>query len=110
MFKMFKCNCFIEYESVKDNLIKYKCLSCLSYYSNKIDKESKSTFKFSINDINKFIFFLRKGVYPNEYMDDWEKFNETSLPEREEFYSHMNMEDITVQITYMKKEFVKTFK
>ena len=28
-------------------------------------------------------------------MDDWEKFNETSLPEKEDFYSHVNMEDIT---------------
>ena len=28
-------------------------------------------------------------------MDDWEKFNETSLPEKEEFYSHLNVEDIT---------------
>ena len=27
-------------------------------------------------------------------MDDWEKFNETSLPEIEDFYSHLNMEDI----------------
>ena len=27
-------------------------------------------------------------------MDDWEKFNEISLPEKEEFYSHLNMEDI----------------
>ena len=38
---------------------------------------------------------LQKGVYPYEYMDDWEKFNETSLPEKEDFYSHLNMEDIT---------------
>ena len=28
-------------------------------------------------------------------MDDWEKFNETSLPEKENFYSDLNMEDIT---------------
>ena len=28
-------------------------------------------------------------------MDDCEKFNETSLPEKEDFYSHLNMEDIT---------------
>ena len=27
-------------------------------------------------------------------MDDWEKFNETSLPEKE-FYRNLNMEDIT---------------
>ena len=28
-------------------------------------------------------------------MGDWEKYNETSLPEKEDFYSHLNMEDIT---------------
>ena len=38
---------------------------------------------------------FRKGVYPSEYMDDWKKFNETTLPEKEDFYSHLNMEDIT---------------
>ena len=28
-------------------------------------------------------------------MDDCERFNEISLPEKEDFYSHLNMEDIT---------------
>ena len=28
-------------------------------------------------------------------MDDWEKCNETTLPENEDFYSHLNMEDVT---------------
>ena len=28
-------------------------------------------------------------------MDDWEKLNQTSLPEKEDFYSRRNMEDIT---------------
>ena len=34
-------------------------------------------------------------VYPYGYMGEWEKFNETSLPEKEELYSNLNMEDIT---------------
>ena len=38
---------------------------------------------------------LRKGVYPYEYMDNWEKFNEMSLSEKEDFYCNLKMEDIT---------------
>ena len=51
-------------------------------------------YSFCNNDLNKFILLLRKGVYPYEYMDSWEKFNETSLPSKEDFYSNLNMEDI----------------
>ena len=42
-----------------------------------------------------FILLLRKGVYAYEYMDDWDKFHETVLPEKEEFYRNLNMEDVT---------------
>ena len=37
---------------------------------------------------------LRKGVYPYEYMDNWKRFNETSLPSKKDFYSNLNMENI----------------
>ena len=37
---------------------------------------------------------LIKGVYPYEYMDSWERFNETSLPIKKDFYSNLNIEDI----------------
>ena len=37
---------------------------------------------------------MQKGVYLHEYVDDWKKFNETSLPEKEDLYSQLNMEDI----------------
>ena len=39
-----------------------------------------NTHKFSNHDSNKFILLLQKGFYSYEYMDAWEKFNETSLP------------------------------
>ena len=38
---------------------------------------------------------LRKSVYPYEYMDGWDKFNETSIPSKESFYSNLTMENIT---------------
>ena len=37
-------------------------------------------------------------------MGDLENYNETSLPEKEVFYSHVNMEDITdADYTYTKQ-------
>ena len=38
-------------------------------------------------------------------MGDWEKFNETTLPEKEKFYSNVNIEDTTdaaYMYTYMQ--------
>ena len=37
-------------------------------------------------------------------MDSWEKFNETSLPNKEYFYSELNKEHITDEdYAYLKK-------
>ena len=38
---------------------------------------------------------LRKGVYPYEYMDEWQKFDETPLPEKGEICSNLNTDYIT---------------
>ena len=53
---------------------------------------------------------LRKSAYPYEYMDDWENFNETTLPEKEEFYNNLNMEDITDGDYMHVKRVCKAFK
>ena len=37
---------------------------------------------------------LRKVLYPYEYMDRWKKFDETTLPAKEAFYSSLNLENI----------------
>ena len=52
-------------------------------------------YEFCNEDLNKFILLLRNGVYPHEYMDSWQTFDETSLSDKEAFYSNLNMEDIT---------------
>ena len=46
---------------------------------------------------------LRKGVYPYAYMDGWEKFNETTLPEKEEGYSNLNMEYTDADYMHAKR-------
>ena len=52
-------------------------------------------YKFCDGDLNKFVLLLRKDVYPYEYMDSWERFNETSLPPKKDFYSELILEDIS---------------
>ena len=88
---------FLEYESANNNVINGKRLSYMKNYWEKIEEELKNrfkkTFKFSNNEINGFILLLRKDAY--EFMDDWEKTNKKLLPEKEDFYSNLNMEDIT---------------
>ena len=66
---------------------------------HKIDEKLKerffNTYNVSNHDNNRVILLLQKGVYTYEYIDDWEKLDETSLPEKEDFYSHLNMKDVT---------------
>ena len=38
---------------------------------------------------------LRKDVFPYECMYSWEKFNKTALPPKNDFYSNLNLEDIS---------------
>ena len=58
-------------------------------------KKFHNTYQLCDNDFDKFNLLLRKGVYPYEYMDEWEKFNEDKLPDKELFYSDLNKEHIT---------------
>ena len=89
-------DCFLEYTSFKNDLIEGKCLCCNENYKQKFDEKVKqrflNTYKFFNHDNNKFILLLQQGVYHYEYMYDWEKFKGNII---KDFYSHLNMEDIT---------------
>ena len=65
-------------------------------FDKNLKKRLFNTYKFSNHDINKFILLLRKGVHPDEFKDDWQQFNETSLPEKKNWTWKMdlNIEDI----------------
>ena len=85
--------------SVKDKQLIFRCFECKNSYRKDLNKELIKRFKniceFCNEDISKFVLLLRKGVYPYEYMDSWERFDETLLPDKKAFYSSLNMEDIT---------------
>ena len=97
--KCLDCNSCLDYVQItKNEKLLLKCFNCDSYYEKKFNKDLikkfKNTYSFCNSDLNEFILLLRKGVYPYEYMDNWERFNETLLPSKESFYSNLNMEDI----------------
>ena len=92
------CKSCLDYIKTKDEKLILRCFCCKRNYEKDFNKELikrfANTYNFCDNDLNKFILLLRKGVYPYEYMDNLERFNETSLPNKESFYSSFNMENI----------------
>ena len=96
--KCVDCKSCLDYIKTKNEKLIFECFNCEQRYRKKFNKELikrfASTYEFCNKDLNKFILLLRKGVYPYEYMDNWERFNETSLPSKESFYSNLNMENI----------------
>ena len=93
------CKSSLDYIKTKNEKLILECYNCKQRYRKKFNKELikrfASTYEFYNNDLNKFVLLLRKGVYPYEYMDTWERFNEISLPSKVDFYSSLNMEDIS---------------
>ena len=111
------CKSNLDYIKTKNEKLILECYNCKQRYKKKFNKELikrfASTYEFCNNDtrgstaehsstersssvrINKFVLLLRKGVYPYEYADTWETFSEISLPNKEDFYSNLNMEDIS---------------
>ena len=63
---------------------------------NALKKNFNNTISFWECDGN-FRLMIRKGVYPYEYVDDWKKFEETSLPLKDAFYSRINKKGISDQ-------------
>ena len=94
--KNIKSEC--DFMEIKDNQLSYKRKKCNKKWLkpvNELIKKFSSIYQFCNGDLNKFVLLLRKGVYPYEDMNNWEKFNETTLPPKEAFYSKLNEEDIT---------------
>ena len=93
------CKSSLDYIKTKNEKLILECYNCKQRYRKKFNKELikrfASTYEFCNNDLNKFVLLLRKGLYPYESMDTWERFNEISLPSKEDFYSNLNMEHIS---------------
>lgn len=75
--------------------------SSLDTLSSNLLKDGKNNFKHTLADTSlteeQQNLILKKGVYPYEYMDCVEKFDETQLPTLNEFYSSLNDDGITTE-------------
>ena len=99
---LFDCNCEDEKKrqiKIKDNdkSVYTRCNTSKKRSKqpiNSLKDKFPSTYQLAKGNMDTFIFLLRKGVYPYEYMDSWEKFDETELPSIDKFYSNLNLEDI----------------
>ena len=60
-----------------------------------VEATPKEALKITSTLSNGSDLLYKKGIYPYEYMDSFEKFSETSLPKKEDFYSKLNDEHIT---------------
>ena len=82
-----KCKGKCEFIGCKNDRLHYRSKECKKTCTKSKDgliKKFPRIYKFCNGDLNKFVLLLRKGVYPYEYMDSWERFNET-LPDKKSF-------------------------
>ena len=101
--ELYNCRCedkkkqSVKVKCKKDTVLT-RCRTCRKRSKQPIqilkDKFS-NTYQLFNGGINKFMLLLRKGVYPYEYMDSWEKCNETKLPSPDKFYSNLNLKCIS---------------
>ena len=96
-----------EVKCVANNMKKYitfsvgglRFIDSLNFLQGSLDSlvkvTPKSELKITSTISNGSDLLYKKGIYPYEYMDSFEKFSETSLPKKEDFYSKLNDEHIT---------------
>ena len=111
--KCVDCESCLDYMKNEDEKLILRCFTCKNNHEKDFNKELikrfASTYEFCNGNLNKFILLLRKGVYPSEYMDNCERFDERSLPNKESLYSNLNMENID-DIDYRCNNVLKRFK
>ena len=89
-------------EDKKKNKIEIRYIDSFKFMASSIDSLSKNLLREQFREMNKVFegetdLLVRKGVYPYDYMDNFERFNETDLPPLNEFYSQLNDSNVDVK-------------
>ena len=69
--------------------------SSLDSLTNNLVRGGQRLFGFEKYTPKQYELLVKKGIYPYEYMSEWEKFKETKLPPKEAFYSKLNMSGVS---------------
>ena len=69
--------------------------SSLDSLVNNLAKCGHDFFGFEEYNSHQRELLIQKGIYPYDYEDSWDRFEETSLPNIEQFYSNLNMAGIS---------------
>ena len=91
------------YNNLAEGLHNSKCLDCKCspetflkcninqkiYFNKDLIKRFANTCKLCGGNINQFCLMLRRRVYPFEYIESWQGINETTLPDKKEFYNNL---------------------
>lgn len=101
--------CEMSINAIPNNMEKYMAfmlgnnltfIDSFQFMSSSLDKLvsnlPKESFKYTSHQFkdNRFNLMIRKGVYPYDFMDSFNKFSE-KLPSKEEFYSQLNDQHIS---------------
>ena len=108
--KKIRLNC--EFIGFKNGRLNYKCKKCkksCTKLTNESIKNFPTLYKICNGDLNKSFLQLRKGIYPYEYIDSRKKFNENTIPSKENFYSELNLEGISDADYELLKKVLEAF-
>ena len=69
----------------------------MSLSLDKLITNLPEAFKYKLQEFQdeKLSLMSKKGIYPYDFMDSLKKFDKTELPNKEEFYSILNDENIS---------------
>ena len=86
----------------KNKLIELRFIDSFKFMSSSLDSLTKNLvsggkklFEFEDYSDLQYDLLTRKGVYPYEYINSWDRFEETQLPPINAFYSNLNMSSIS---------------
>ena len=85
--KRIKSGC--KFIGLKSNKLHSKCKECKKAQLERINglvKTFPNIYRFRKGNRSKFILLLRKDVYRSEYIDIWERFHDTALPNKKNFF------------------------